>query len=126
MTKFFVPGTSREEGELVYARLAAGCGREVPLSSDRIHEIHWTQDSDSWVAVVGETLRGQRVRVRRRGGDYIEISDPLHDPATVRAIFPGTPFMVVTDARRLGSFVSYWNNPFAAAQPTHIVKFDPV
>jgi hypothetical protein len=123
MTRFFVPGASSDEAELVYARLAAGCGREVPLHYDRIHEIHWTQDSDSWVASVGQTLRGRRVRVRRRGGEYIEIAEPLQDLATVRAIFPGTSYLVVTDARRLGPFVSYWHNPFVIGEPTVIVKF---
>ena len=124
MTRFFVPGTSGEEAELVYARLAAGCGREVPLHGDRIHEIQWTRDSDYWVATVGVQLRGQRVRVGRRGGEYIEISEQLKDLATVRAIFPGDPYMVVTDARRLGPFISYWNNPFTVGQPTDIVKFE--
>ena len=124
MTRFFVPGASGEEAELVYARLAAGCGREVPVPGDRIHEIQWTRDSDYWVATVGVQLRGRRVRVGRRAGEYIEISEHLKDLATVRAIFPGDPYMVVTDARRLGPFISYWNNPFTVGQPTDIVKFE--
>jgi hypothetical protein len=44
-------------------------------------------------------------------------------PATVRAIFPGASYMVVTDSRQTGMFVSYWNNPFIAGQPTAIAKF---
>jgi len=123
MAAFFVPGVPIEQAELVYARLAVACGCEVPLHGDRIYQIHWMHDSDLWVATVGQTLRGRRMRIKRRGSDYIEVSDPLHDPATVRAIFPGPSYMVVTDARRLGPFVSYWNNPFMAGEPTIIVKF---
>lgn len=51
----------------------------------------------------------------------MEISTPLHDPATVRAIFPGTSNMVVTDSRPMGTFVFYWNNPFMAGEPTVIL-----
>lgn len=124
MTEFFLPGASRQEAEHVYARLAAGCGCQVPSPAERIYEIHWTNDDDDWVATVGQKLHGKRVRVRRRGGDFVEVSAPLHDPAMVRAIFPGAWCMVVTDARRMGPFVSYWNNPFMAGQPTVTVKFE--
>jgi len=123
MPRFFVPGVSREEAELVYARLAISCGCEVPVHGDRIYQIQWTHESDVWVATVGQRLRGRRMRVRRRGGDYVEISDALHDPAMVRAIFPGPSYIVMTDARRLGPFVSYWNNPFMAGKPSIVVRF---
>ena len=125
VTAFFVPSAPRGEAELIYARLAASCGCPVPLSHERIREIHWTHDSDEWVATVGQKLYGRRVRVRRRGGDFVEVSSPLHDPATVRAIFPGAAYMVVTDSRPMGPFVSYWNNPFMAGQPSVILKFAP-
>ena len=52
--------------------------------------IHRTHYSDFWVATVGQTLRGRRVRVKRRGRDYVEVSDPLRDPAAVRAMSPRT------------------------------------
>jgi hypothetical protein len=123
MTVFFVPSVPRGEVELVYARLAVSCGCQVPPPTERIREIRWTYDGDEWVATVGEKLHGQRVRVRRRGGFFVEVPTSLHDPATVRAIFPGASYMVVTDSRSMGPFVSYWNNPFMAGQPTVIVKF---
>jgi hypothetical protein len=123
MPAFFVPGAPRAEAELVYARLAVSCGCAVPSPQQRICEIRWTHDGDEWVATVGEKLHGARVRVRRRGGDFVDVSTPLHDPATVRAIFSGTSYMVVTDSRAMGPFVSYWNNPFMAGQPTAILKF---
>jgi hypothetical protein len=70
-----------------------------------------------------QKLHGRRMRVRRRGRDFVEVSTSLHDPATVRAIFPGASYMVVTESRPMGMFVSYWNNPFMAGQPTAIAKF---
>jgi hypothetical protein len=123
MIAFFVPGAPREAAELVYARLAVSCGRPVPLPKERIREIRWSHDEDEWVATVGQKLSGSRLRVRRRGGDFVEVSTPLHDLATVRAIFPGTSYMVVTDSHPMGTFVSYWNNPFMAGEPTVILKF---
>jgi hypothetical protein len=123
MTVFFVPGVPKGEAELVYARLAVSCGCHVPSPPERIREVRWTHDGDEWVATVGEKLHGQRVRVRRRGGAFVDVLTSLHDPATVRAIFPGASYMVVTDSRPMGLFVSYWNNPFVAGQPTGIVKF---
>lgn len=123
MTAFFVPGVAMHEAELVYTRLAAMCGCQVPPPPERIRKIHWTNDGDDWVAEVGRQLHGRRVRVRRRGRDFVEVTTPLRDPATVRAIFPGDSFIVVTDARPTGPFLSYWNNPFIAGRPTAVHKF---
>jgi len=123
MTAFFIPGVPRGEAELIYARLAVSCGCQIPSPAERIREIRWTHDSDEWVATVGERLHGRRVRVRRRGGDFVEVATLLSDQALVRAIFPGASYMVVTDSRRMGPFVSYFNNPFGAGHPTVIVKF---
>jgi hypothetical protein len=89
MTDFFVPNSTPEKMERLYAQIAEFCGRSVPLEGQRIRSIEWVHDGDRRVASVGERLRGHRVRTRRRKTGVVEIKSPLSDPATVLAIFAG-------------------------------------
>jgi hypothetical protein len=91
----------------------------------RIYSIHFNHDGEEWIATVGEQLRGTRTRTRRRGGRNVDVTNELRDPATVLAIFSGTPFFVVTNARPITGLVSAWVNPFMAGQPNSVSYFDP-
>lgn len=125
MPSFFVPkASSSEDAEHLYANLAQLCGRPVPEPAQRVFQIEWVHDGDCWVATVGERLHGRRTRTRRRKGTAREVTEPLSDPAIVLAIFPEVPYLVVTDARPLGSAPSSWANPFMAGRPTSINRFD--
>ena len=42
----------------------------------------------------------------------------MSDPAVVQAIFPGDPYVVVTDKRPIGTARSKWENPFMAGRPS--------
>lgn len=118
-----MPKASRDETERIYQELAEWCQRPIPNVDQRIYEIEWEHDGEEWTAIVGEKLRGQRVRVRRRRGRDVETRTPLSDSATVLAIFAGEPYFVVTDARPLGSVVSAWVNPLMAGRPRDVRYF---
>lgn len=60
-----------------------------------------------------------RVLVPRNG----RISRPVGDSASVLAIFPGNPYIVVTDAGRTGGLLSRWVNPFMAGKPRSVAYF---
>jgi len=93
--------------------------------AERIREIEWTHNGEFWVATVGETLHGRRVRTRRARGKPYEETTALSDPALVLAIFPGASYWVATNARPLTPVVSYWVNPLMAGHPTAVRRFDP-
>jgi hypothetical protein len=81
-------------------------------------------DGEEWTATVGERLRGSKLRkTRRRGIGSIERTVPLSDPAVVFAIFPGYPYMVVTNHGIGQSVGSAWANPFMAGEPRRITLF---
>ena len=121
--RFFVPHATEEEREEVYASFAAWCHRAVPPADKRIFSITFTHDGEEWTATVGQSLRGVRIRKRRRQGRSVEVTEPVSDPAIVFAIFPGTPYMVVTNARPITPVVSAWVNPFMAGQPFGVKFF---
>ena len=122
--EFFVPAATPEKTEEVYASLAKMCHRSVPDATERIYSIRYTHDGAEWTATVREELRGTRTRNRRRKGQSVEVTEQLSDPATVLAIFAGTPYMVATNAR-LAGVRSAWENPFMAGQPNSVTYFDP-
>jgi hypothetical protein len=125
VSAFFVPAAeSPEQAEEVYAQLAAWCSRPVPAASSRVRRIVWLHDGEEWVAEVGQTLRGTRSRRLRRQGQMREVSTPLSDPATVLAIFPGSPYFVVTNGPGVANVRSTWENPFMAGQPSRVELFD--
>ncbi len=123
--KFFVP--DRPEGksdEEVLAALAAVCQCPVPALGDRVYSITYRHDGEDWTSTVGKRSEGVRTRTVGRGSAAREVSTRLSDPSTVLAIFPGGPYIVITDGARGSS----WSNPFymGAGQITHVEKFsDP-
>jgi len=120
---FFVPNSSPDDAENVFTGMARTCGAEVPPVGERVYSITFTHDGQLWTATVGQTLRGEERRIRRRRGQRYESTTQLQDPATVLAIFPGRPFYVLTDASRGTAVMSQWANPFMAT-PDSITLFD--
>jgi len=49
----------------------------------------------------------------------------LSDPATVQAIFPGVPWLVVTDGGPAQGGGSKWANPLMVGQPERVEYFAP-
>ncbi len=122
--KFFVPDADGGEVERIYGSLASFCGVHTPKKGKRIASIAFTHDGEEWMATVGQELRGQKIRFGTRRGRKVEIRTSLHDPARVLAIFEGVPYLVVTDARPLGSKASHWVNPFLAGKPHTVELFE--
>jgi hypothetical protein len=119
---FFVPGASPDTQEYVLAGLAKFANQPVPAPNQRVYSIIFEHDEKEWTATVGETLRG--IRLKRVRGRAIELTVSVSVPAMVLAIFPGDPYLVVTD-RHLGSKSdgSQWENPFLAGRPRSVVRF---
>jgi len=125
--EFFIPGTSPEETEATYEQYAALAG-SVPLPVDeRIQSISWEKSRvETWTAEVGKKLSGRIDEVNGKGASRHEHSTRLSDSATVLAIFPGDPYMVVTDKGINPDVRSGWANPFMASNsPTSVKRFDP-
>lgn len=100
--------------------LAAACNRPPPLLLQRIFSIVYVHDGVHWTAKVGEQLRG--AKTTNRGGR--EIRTPFSDPAIVLAIFPGDPYLVVTNkGPNFGNAKSAWENPFMAGRPMWVERF---
>lgn len=117
--QFFLPEVTPDNQEAAYAELARWCHRPIPGPRERIYSITYVNHREEWTATVGERLRGTRPRPTRRGN--IEQIEHLADPAMVLAIFPGSPFVVVTNA---GNVVrSAWENPFFAGNPRSVTFF---
>jgi hypothetical protein len=89
----------------------------------RIHSIAFDHDGAQWVAEVGEELRGRRTTRQLRRGELIERTEHLSSTSRVLAIYPGTPFVVVTDAQPITAAASEWANPLVA-QPDRVTYFD--
>ena len=120
---FFLPAATPDNQESVYSDLAQWCHRSVPSLDRRIYSITYTHDGEEWTATVGERLHGTRRRTTRSRGKRIEQVQPVSDPAIVLAIFPGDPFVVVTNHRIGGNVGSAWENPFFAGRPSSVTYF---
>ena len=120
---FFVPAATAETQEFVYADFAKWCGVSVPPLGKRVASIVFKHNGDVWHATVGETMRGTKYSTHKVKGQRVERSQSLSDPALVLAIFPGSPFMVVTNHRIAEDVRSRWENPFLAGQPESIIFF---
>ena len=94
----------------------------LPLGQ-RIQSIAVTSDGAQWVAEVGEELSGRRTTQQLRRGELIERTETLTSSARVLAVYPGTPFVVVTDAQPITGTPSEWANPFHA-DPDQVTWFD--
>ncbi len=129
---FFVPFATVENQEEVYAGLADWAHKNyapamrwkrdsLPPPEQRIYSIKFSRDGEQWTATVGEQLRGERSRKPRRRG-AVQRVETLSDRATVLAIFPGDPYIVVTNAN-IGNVPSFFANPFMAGRPHGVVLF---
>lgn len=125
MTAFFLPrATDDEQAERLYAALAEFAGCEPPPPGQRVRSIAFAaQDGARWVAEVGEELRGVRTTQQLRRGELIERTETLSSPTLVLAVYPGDPYVVVTDARPITGASSEWANPFTA-RPEEVTRFD--
>ena len=124
MTVFFLPRASDDEqAERLYEALAEFAGCEPAPPGQRVRSITFTQDGARWVAEVGAELRGERTTQQLRRGELIERTETLTSTTRVLAVYPGTPFVVVTDAQPITGTPSEWANPFTA-QPEEVTPFD--
>ena len=125
---FFVPNATVEEQEEVYLAFARMAGQSTPpLPEKRIYSIDYYHNGVNWTATVGETLKGIEWPKEKKRSSLSPPSQPrpIHrgDPATVLAIFPGDPYMVVTNHRIAGNVRSRWENPFMAGRPSSVTYF---
>lgn len=120
---FFVPDATAEDQEQVFAEFAKWCGVPLPPIDKRIYSITFGHDGEVWIATVGETLRGERTKTSTVRGKKVGRTTPVSDPARVLAIFPGSPFQVVTDHNIARNVGSRWTNPFLAGHPKSVTYF---
>jgi hypothetical protein len=111
--EFFLPVTSAGEYEQRYVELARFAGASVPVPEARLRAVQWENNGEVWEAAVGELL----VRVKP--------APRVQDSASVMAIFPGDPYLIVTSAQPLTSLRSSWNNPISAGVPPQVRKRVP-
>jgi hypothetical protein len=124
MVAFFVPRASDEEqAERLYDALAEFAGCEPAAPADRVQAIDFTHDGAQWRAAVGEELRGRRTTQQLRRGEVLEHVVELTSSSRVLAVYPGSPFTVVTDAQPITGAPSEWANPFTA-EPDAVTPFD--
>jgi hypothetical protein len=130
---FFLPPIAHynaSEQDAAYVLIAEKCGRTVP--AQRVYSITFRHDSDFWSATVGEKLTGSKTQqvgptdTTDKGDktdNSTEQTTQLSDEATVVAIFPGTPYLVVTDSGIISGGRTNWENPFYAPAPTSVTYF---
>jgi hypothetical protein len=124
MTAFFLPrAADAEQAERLYEALAEFAGCEPAPAGRRVRSIGFAQGGARWTATVGEELRGERTTQQLRRGELIERTEVLTSPTRVLAVYPGTPYVVVTDAQPITGTPSEWANPFTA-QPDQVTPFD--
>ena len=117
---FFVPAATAETQESVFQDFAKWCGVSAPAVERRIYSIVFGHDGEVWTATVGESLRGEHTKTTKVRGKKVERTSQVGDPALVLAIFPGSPFMVVTNHNIAENVRSRWANPFLTGQPKSI------
>ena len=124
MVAFFLPRASDDEqAERLYDALAEFAGCEPAPPGQRVASVTFTQEGAQWVATVGEELSGRRTTQQLRRGELIERTEELSSPSRVLAVYPGAPFVVVTDAQPITGTPSEWANPFTV-QPDSVTLFD--
>ena len=126
MAAFFLPRAGDDEqAERLYDALAefAGCAPAPP--GERVQAISFAAAADGarWVAEVGAELSGRRTTQQLRRGELLERTEELTSATRVLAIYPGTPYVVVTDAQPITGAASEWANPFTA-EPDSVTRFD--
>jgi hypothetical protein len=125
MAAFFVPRASDDDqAERLYDAFAEFAGCEPAPPGQRVRSIVFSHDGAQWTAAVGAELHGRRTTQQLRRGELIERTEELSSSSRVLAVYPGTPFVVVTDAQPITGTPSEWANPFTA-QPDQVTYFDP-
>ena len=125
MVAFFVPRASDDErADRLYDAFAEFAGCEPAPPGRRVHSIAFAQDGARWVAEVGQELRGERTTRTLRRNELIERTETLTSTSRVLAVYPGSPFTVVTDAQPITPAPSEWANPFTV-DPDEVTYFDP-
>jgi hypothetical protein len=109
---FFVPPPGNGAPALTYAELAKFAQVAVPPDNQRVYSISYTHDGETWTSTVGQASRGIRRRTVGRGSTRREYEEHVSDPAIVLAIFPGNPFVIVTNHLPGMGVRSTWANPF--------------
>lgn len=124
MATFFLPRASDDEqAERLYDALADFAGCAPAPAGERVQAIAFTADGARWVASVGEELRGRRTTPQLRRGEPLERTEELVSGTRVLAIYPGSPYVVVTDAQPITGAPSEWANPFPT-EPDDVTRFD--
>jgi hypothetical protein len=124
MAAFFLPrATDDEQAERLYDALAEFAGCEPAPAGRRVRSVSFASDGARWVAEVGEELSGRRTTQQLRRGELVERTEEMTSSSRVLAIYPGSPFVVVTDAQPITGAPSEWANPFTA-QPDEVTYFD--
>jgi hypothetical protein len=124
MAAFFLPRAGDDEqAERLYDALAEFAGCEPAPPGERVQAIAFPADGARWVAEVGAELRGRRTTQQLRRGELVERTEELTSATRVLAIYPGAPYVVVTDAQPITGEPSEWANPFTA-QPESVTRFD--
>ena len=124
MAAFFLPRASDDEqAERLYEALAEFAGCEPAPVERRVRGIVFASGGARWSAEVGEELTGRRTTRQLRRGAVLERTEELPSSTLVLAIYPGTPFVVVTDASPITEAASKWANPFSA-EPDEVHWFD--
>jgi hypothetical protein len=92
---------------------------------ERVYSITFDHNGEEWTATVGKILKGLSRKTIRVKGEYQtrERVEHLSDPALVLAIFPGVPYVVITNHKLASLSVgSEWENPFFA-RPRVVARF---
>jgi hypothetical protein len=129
MPNFFVPNPPPgETEEAYYYALAAFARAAVPAIPDRVYSITYTHNGEQWTSTVGETSRGIRRKTVGRGSSRREQVTALSDRAIVLAIFPGNPYLVVTNNGIPDPVPTDWANPFLMGEQfiSQTVRFTAV
>ena len=125
MVAFFVPRASDDEqADRLYDAFAEFAGCEPAPPDRRVYSIAFSHDVARWVAEVGQELPGERTTRQLGRGELIERTESVSSTSRVLAVYPGSPFTVVTDAQPITSAPSEWANPFTA-DPDEVTCFDP-
>ncbi len=122
--RFFLPASSPETAEDDFAQLADFARTRVPDHSQRTYSITFLHNGVEWTATVGKSLRGIPSLNSRSSGGRSGNGAPVSDPAIVLAIFPGDPYLVVTNDLFVGNTASRLANPFMAGRPLSITRFE--
>ena len=120
---FCLPGSDLATQESVYAEMASRAGRPVLPTNERVYSITFRHDGEEWTATVGSLLSGHTIARPQDRAQHRRVSRPVNDDASVVAIFPGRPYLVVTNAYANSGVRTKWANPFMAGDVTAVTTF---